>query len=363
MSNLGKGASAIRTFHFTSKGGGFTAMWMGDKGDLYQEFSGSGATAVYYPNISATNPQTMQLTVMSAKTSGTVTPAAVTYYANEVELKFNTSRACINPGWENIFRLTADNMLQIIGNLAKVANHTSYMLKADISVSAATGTDKLFAYAPVTVAPYSGKDSSRVTIAAPDGKNFTITEHGGSCKLKALTFKGGQEVAPSGLAYEWYKLVAGAYTKLPVTTQEITVNEGDVDTYANYKAIVKQAGETIGFDIQGVLDASDPYDIVTSIKVFNGTGNAVSTNDETLSDEMPSTAYLEYTCQLVQRGSTTPVTGTQTFTFTVVAANGAQLYHPTTLSGGKACRITIADLLNWNAGIGDYQLVIDATLS
>lgn len=365
MANLSDQASAERMFHFRSKGGAYTAIWMGDKGDLYQEYSGSGSTAVFYPNITPSNPITMKLTVASGKTSGTVTPAAVTYYANETELVFNTSGACTTTGMTDIFKLVADGNLQIIGNLAKVANFAGYMLKAKIRMSATAGTDEFYAYAPVNTAPYSDKNGAHVTIAAPDGKNFTITTKGGSCKLKALTTKGGQEIAASGLTYEWYKLVAATWTKDTTrTTQEITVTESEVDTYAKFKVIVKQAGAEIGHDVQSVMDASDPYDIVTSVKIFNGTGSPVASTTDELLDDMPDSAYLEYTCNMVVRGSTTPVSGTKTYTFVVVAGNGAMLFSPTAQNiSGNVCKVTVGDLKAWGAGLGDYQLLITAKLS
>ncbi len=353
-------ASASRKIHFTSKGGGYSAIWMGSRGDIYQEFETlSDGTTKYYPDFSA-NPFTMALTVTSVRTNGVIMPADVTYYANGTKLTFN-GLSCTNTGWENIFAKTADGNLKIIGNLGTVAAKGSFLLSADVSVSATSGSDVIHVSAPVTLSPYNGADYARVTILSPDGKNFTISEKGGSCQLKALTTKGGTEVT-SGLTYAWYKIVNGAFSLISgATSQTLTVQEADVDTYGMYKVIVKENGVELGHDIQQVLDASDPYDILISSKIYKGSGSEEVTNDLELNDEMPDTAYLLFTCSFVKRGQTAAVAGTASYTFTIVAGNGAQVMTLQPLTGAaNQCKVTVADLAMW--GIGDYELIVEGTL-
>lgn len=354
-------ASTTRPIHFTSKGGGYSAIWMSSRGDLYQEYLTTGSITTYYPDISSSTPRTMYLTVTSARTQGVVVPAAIRYFANGVELSFNSSGVCTTSGMANIFKKDASGNLVIIGNLGNVVLG-SFLLEATVSVSATTGTDSLQVSAPVTIVPYTG-ENAKVTIAPGDTKNYTISEKGGSCILKALTLKGGQEVT-SSLVYEWYKFSGGSFVKLSTTTQSITVNEADVDTYSLFKVIVKENGSILGYDTQGVLDASDPYDIIMSSGLNPGTSGAStkSTNDLTLTDEMPDTAYLEFTCQFVKRGQTASVGGTQSFVFTVVAGNGLQVFHPTT-SGGNKCRVTVSDLKTHGSGVGDYEVISEGTLT
>lgn len=352
-------AAASRKIHFTSKGGGYSAIWMGSRGDLYQEYETVGSTTKYYPDFSA-NPITMNLTVTSARTNGVVTPSAVTYYANGTKLTF-TGLSCTNAGWSSVFALTATGDLKIIGNLGAVMLG-NFLLEADVSVSAASGSDIIHVNAPVTMPPYNGADYARVTIMSPDGKNFTIAEKGGSCQLKALTTKGGTEVT-SGLTYEWYRISNGAFSLISgATSQTLTVQEKDVDTYGMYKVIVKENGVELGYDVQQVLDASDPYDILISCKIFRGSGSEESTNDLELNDEMPSSAYLLFSCSFVKRGQTAAVAGTATYTFTLVAGNGAQIMTLQPLTGAaNQCKVTVANLLMW--GIGDYELIVDGTLN
>lgn len=357
-------ASQSRQIHFTSKGGGYNAIWIGDKGDIRQEYLTENGSTTYYPAISSQNPITMNLTVSSSRTQGTVTPASVDYYANGTKLTFDTSGACTTTGMGSIFKRDGSGRLVIIGNLGNVVL-SSFLLEAVISVSGTAGTDGIRVQAPVTLVPYSGADSAYVTIAPGDNNNFTIGEKGGSCILKALVYKGGQLIS-TGLTYEWYKFSAGAFAEITsATSQTLTVQEADVDTVGMYKVIVKESGAELGFDIQSVLDASDPYDIIIS-SARNDTGaagtNPVSTNDLTLTDEMPDAAYLEFTCRFVKRGQTAAVTGTATFAFTVAAGNGLQLWNPTTLSGNK-CRVTKDDLVTYGAGIGDYTIIAEGTLS
>lgn len=354
-------ATASRKIHFTSKGGGYSAIWMGSRGDLYQEFETvSGGATKYYPDFSA-SPITMNLTVTSARTNGVITPANVTYFANGVQLTFNTSRACTNAGLGSVFALDADGNLKIIGNLGTVNSNGNFLLAAEVSVSATSGSDVIHVSAPVTLSPYNGGDYARVTIFSPDGKNFTISEKGGSCKLEALTTKGGTEVT-SGLTYEWYKVQNGSFVSLGVTTKTLTVEEKSVDTYGMYKVVVKENGVELGHDIQQVLDASDPYDILISSKIFTGTGNEVTTNDLELNDEMPDTAYLIFTCNFVKRGQNTAVNGTASYTFTLVAGNGAKIMNIPALTGAaNQCKVTVADLNGW--GIGDYELIVDGEIS
>lgn len=355
-------ATATRQIHFRSKGGSYSAIWMGSKGDLYQEYIDHGGGNVsYYPNIDSSSPLTMHLTVTSARTGGVVTPASVTYYANDTELTFNASGSCTNAGLAGIFSKDSSGNLVITGNLGTVFLGC-YLLKARVSVASATGADTITVQAPATLAPYSGADSSRVTIAPGDSKNFTISEKGGSCILKALAYKGGVEVT-SGLAYEWYRFQGGAFVKLAVTTQTLTVQEADVDTYSLYKVTVKEGGASIGEDIQGVLDASDPYDIVISTRLNDGGGGGdVTTNDLSLNDDMPSSAYLLFECTMVRRGSTTPLSGAVKWTFSIVSGNGTKMWGRAA-GTSNTFKVTVEDFATYGAGVGDYEIVIDAELT
>ena len=356
-------ASKSLTLHFTSKGGAYSAIWMSDRGDLYQEYEVNGSTTTYYPSITATNPITMHLTVASARTNGLVTPTSVTYYANGKELTFNGVN-CTTAGMTDIFRLTASGDLQIIGNLGKVANNSSFSLQAKISVSS-SGADTFYVSAPVTMSPYNGADYARVTLAPGDDKNFTISQKGGSCILSALVTKGGVEIT-TGLTYEWYKFQSGAFVLLSgKNTKTLTVQEADVESYALYKLVVKESGSELGSDAQGVMDASDPYDIVLNTWVNDGGGgNDVSTNDLTLNDEMPDSAYIKVQAMLVARGQTTAavVSGTKKYEFSVVSSNGTSMFGQN-LSATDNYKITVGNLKNMGAGIGDYDIVVNCEVS
>ncbi len=352
-------ATASRKFHFTSKGGGYSAIWMGSRGDIYQEYEDvSSSVTKYYPDFSS-NPFTMSLTVTSVRRQGVITPASVTYYANGTKLTF-MGTTCTNTGWGSVFALTADGNLKIIGNLGAVYKG-NFILAADVSISVASDEDMIHVTAPVTMPPYNGADYGRVTILSPDGKNFTISEKGGNCQLKAMTTKGGSEIS-SGLTYQWYKVASGAFTAISgATGQTLTVQEKDVDTYGMYKVIAKEGNTELGFDTQQVLDASDPYDILISTQLYNGSGSAVATNDLELTDEMPDTAYLLFTCTFAKRGETAAVSGTASYTFSVVAGNGAHVLNPTTSGlATNQCKVLVSNLKLH--GYGDYELIVEGTL-
>ena len=355
--------SRSAVIHFTSKGGAYTAIWMSDRGDLYQEYAVNGTSTTYYPSIDSTNPITMHLTVASARTNGLASPTAVTYYANGTELTFSGVN-CTTAGLQGVFRLTSGGDLQIIGNLGKVANNASFSLQAKVSMSAA-GADTFFVSAPVTMSPYNGADYARVTIAPGDDKNFTISQKGGSCILSALVTKGGTEIT-TGLTYEWYKYTGGAFALLPgKTARTLTVQEADVDSYALYKLVVKESNVELGSDAQGVMDASDPYDILLSTWVNDGSGGSdVSTNNLELNDEMPRTAYIKCKATLVARGQTTAalVSGTKKYEFSVVSGNGTRMFGQNA-SVSDTYSVTVANLLDNGAGIGDYELMVECTVS
>ena len=349
-------ATASRRIHFTSKGGGYSAIWMGSRGDIYQEYLAVGNTVRYYPDLSL-QPITMSISVTSARSNGLVSPASVTYYANGTKLTFN-GLACTNPGWSSVFALSASGDLKIIGNLGAVMQG-NFLLQADVSVSGADGSDVIHVSAPVTMAPYNGADYARVSILSPDGKNFTISEKGESCQLMALTTKGGIEIS-SGLSYKWYKMSDGEFSLISgATSQTLTVQEKEVDTYGMYKVVVLENGVELGHDVQQVLDASDPYDILISTKIFRGSGSEEETNDLELTDDMPSGAYLLFQCAFVKRGQTAAVGTPALFNFTLVAGNGAQVMKPFPI-GTTSCKISVSNLMKW--GIGEYELIVEGVM-
>ena len=123
-----------------------------------------------------------------------------------------------------------------------------------------------------------------------------------------MTYQAGVSVT-SNLTYKWYKLVGGAWSLLSgKTAQTLTVTGDMVDCYSSFKCVVSQGGTEIGTDIQGVMDASDPYDIIPN----------PSPADETIVEEGDTVVY---TPMVVKRGSTTKAME-MNFNFTAIDSVG-----------------------------------------
>jgi hypothetical protein len=84
-----------------------------------------------------------------------------------------------------------------------------------------------------------------------------------------------------------------------------------VDSYSNFKCVVSQGGTEIGTDIQGVMDASDPYEIIPN----------PTPADETITEESDTVVYAP---MVVKRGSTTKAME-MNFNFTAIDSVGLVL--------------------------------------
>lgn len=91
MSADQKQASVSRRVIFKSKMGIYSALFMSDMGDLFQEYDGTpSAPTAFYPDFTQT-PRTLYLTVTSAKATGAVTPVSVEYTVAGTKLAFNAA--------------------------------------------------------------------------------------------------------------------------------------------------------------------------------------------------------------------------------------------------------------------------------
>lgn len=128
---------------------------------------------------------------------------------------------------------------------------------------------------------------------AGDNKFFTLTDKGDSCVLKAVAWIGSDQLN-AGQTYKWYTLQSGSWVLLDgQTKQTLTVTNDMVDTTGQFKVEVFQNGYLIGMDVQTVIDASDPFDILPN------------PNPENETIEQGSGGSVTYTPILVKRGSTT----------------------------------------------------------
>lgn len=318
-------ASKQATVRFSAKSGTYTTIIQSPTGDLYQEFSGdAGNIGAITPDFSQTRPSLVFIATSSRVAEGVAIPTACDWYFNGVKLTFtnNLSTNVFNGETGHFKKLpyaagTQDYWgLQILKNLVVASDAAPCTIKAEAVVVFGDERDKISAEYAIPIRKATGTPYF-ATITAGDNKYYTITEKGGSCILKTMVYQSGQLIT-SNLSYKWYKLIAGAWSLLSGTAQLLVVTADMVDCYGHFKCIVYQNGTEIGTDIQGVMDASDPYDIIP-------TPNPA---DETIRNESDTVIY---TPILVKRGSTTKAMDIK-FNFTAMDSVGIVLKRGTNVA-------------------------------
>ena len=217
------------------------------------------------------------------------------------------------------------------------------------NITYGTQSDQIQAEYRIPVQQSTG-NSYRVTITAGDTKNFVITEKTGNNSSVILTAKAYQSGAQlsTGLTYQWEKMVNGGWQTLTgKTSQSLTVQEADIDTYGEFRVTVSLNGAEIGKDIQGVMDASDPFDI----------DPCPSPEDEAITEDPNGNGTVTYTPKVVKRGTNVKAIDT-TFYFVVKDAVGVYLNSQSDRTTPKASySVTRAHCLQ--AG-GDVSVTITA---
>lgn len=311
-------ASTTRTIKFISKAGTYTAVIVCPDGDLYQEWEGTLADITnIFPNFEQTKPILYFVCTSSRVAEGVATPDGMDYYFNGTKITFSGDTS--SGTFAGLFKKVApsgDNLyygLQIVKNIAEAAGYAPAVIKMVATVSYGTQSDQITASYTIPIQQATGS-SYRVTIAAGDNKNFVITEKGGSCILKAMAYQSGQPLT-ADLTYQWEKMgVSGWETLSGKTAQTLTVADSDITTYGEYRVTVFRGGAEIGKDIQGVMDASDPFDIDPH----------PSPEDEAITEDTSGNGQVTYTPVVVKRGTNTKALDT-TFYFVVKDAAGVYL--------------------------------------
>lgn len=377
-------ATASRRIFFRSRGGSFSAILMADTGDLFQMYTANSLGqpgAPYYPDFTvASNQPTITLSLTSSQSLGTVTPDSVEWIVNGVTLTFDSTGKCNNKNGDGTndarffgrFQIDTTNLcqLKIIDNICNIAGGAGFVIEA----KAVVDTDFVVAHMPVSITEKTDNDVTKVTIAPAlnDTNNFTIPKQGGTCGIRARVFEdGGFREDSRTYYYKWEKLVGDSYVAFPGTStlstangNKLTIHADDVDTYSNFRVTVYRdaaMSEELGQDTQGVLDASDPYDIVTSVESSKDGTTVDSDPSETLEDTYPDNAYIRYTPKLVRRGETTAVSNSVTWNAgSLVSASGLVLTNikPT----DNKYMITVGQMKALN-GAGEYEFVFGCTIS
>ena len=311
-------ASTSRTIKFISKAGTYTALIMSPSGDLFIDYEGttSDVTAVY-PDFATTKPILYFVCMSSRVAEGVADPDAMEYYFNGEKITFSGG---VSTGtFAGYFKTVAPSGeqlyygLQILKDISALAGYAPATIKMVATVSYGTQSDTIQATYTIPIQQATGS-SYRVTIAAGDTKNFVITDKGGSCILKAMAYQSGNALTKD-LTYVWEKMgTTGWETITSATAQTLTVYANDINTYGEYRVHVKRAGAEIGTDIQGVMDASDPYDIDPH----------PSPEDEAITEDTTGNGEVTYTPVVVKRGTSTKALDTQ-FYFVLKDAAGVYL--------------------------------------
>lgn len=311
-------ASTTRTIKFISKAGTYTAYINSPSGDLYQEYEMSGTEVTnVYPDYAVKKPTLYFVCMSSRVAEGVATPSAISYYFNNTKIDFSGDTSSgIFAGMFKKISPAGDNPyygLQIVQNIAEVAGYAPAVIKMVATITYGNASDEIQASYTIPIQQSTGS-SYRVTIAAGDSKNFVITEKGGSCVLKALAYQSGNELTKN-LTYQWEKMgVSGWGTLTGKTAQTMTVSSNDIDTYGEYRVTIYLSGSEIGKDIQGVMDASDPFDIDPH----------PSPEDEAITEDESGNGQVTYTPVVVKRGTSVKALDTK-FYFVLKDAAGVYL--------------------------------------
>lgn len=342
-------ASTTRTIKFITKAGTYTAFINCPDGDLYQEWEGTtNEVSRIYPDFATTKPILYFVCTSSRVAEGVATPDSIDFYFNGTKITFSGDTS--TGTFAGLFKKVApsgDNLyygLQILGNIAEAAGYASATIKMVATVSYGTQSDEIQAAYTIPIQQATGT-SYRVTIAAGDTKNFVITDKNGSCILKALASMSGETISKD-LTYKWEKMgTTGWETLSGETSQTLTVNASDITTYGEYRVTVYRSGTEIGKDIQGVMDASDPFDIDTH----------PSPEDEAIDEDESGNGTVVYTPVVVKRGTNTKAIDT-TFYFVVKDAAGVYLNSDRTTAQAS---YTITRAMCAQAG-GDVSVTISS---
>ena len=322
-------ASTTRTIKFVSKAGTYAAVIMCPNGDIYQEWEGTTAQVTgVYPNFEVTKPILYFVCTSSRVAEGVATPDAINYYFNGTKIEFSGDTS--TGTFAGVFKKIApsgDNLyygLQIVKNIAELAGLAPAVVKMVATVSYGTQTDQIEASYSIPIQQSTG-NGIRVTIVSPDGKNFVISNKGGSCQLKAMAYQKGTELT-ANLSYVWEQMQgsSGWVALTGKTTQTITVQDTDINAYGEYRVTINRGTEELGKDIQGVMDASDPLQIDPH----------PSPEDETIMEDESGNDEVTYTPVVVKRGTSTKALDTK-FYFVVKDAVGNYL-NPGSIGVDKA---------------------------
>lgn len=347
-------ASTTRTIKFVSKSGTYTAMILCPDGDLIQEYKeNADGTIDVSPSFESDSQPLLNFVLTSSRAAETPKIGSMTYWVNDEMLTFDSDGKNTNTNFPGYFKQYAADAshsyygLQILKNLVEKFGKAAVTIRMQAAVSYGTQSDTIQASYAVAIRPAT-TDGYRVVIKAGDDNSFVIKAKGGSCVLKATTWQGNNELT-QGLSYKWYKSVAGDWKLIGgATNQTYTVNEDDVYSYAEFMVEVYQGSNKLSTDVQGVLDASDPYEIQPNPNPL----------DETIYEDEGKNDKVTYSPKVVSRASGAVDSSVTKFYFVVRDAAGNILNSDT--SGTAASTGVVTKEHCEAAGYADVSIMITA---
>ena len=381
-------AIAQRTIKFINKVGTYTAYLQSSQGDLWQTYSvESGAYTNIVPDYASTRP-VLYFVCISSRVSGisNVNGYPLWYFGNT---KLNEDPSTPGQGCStlssgsingvritDIFELVAPSAgqpyygLRIKRNLVDVTQGASISIKAvgKLLISATGTTDDIQAQTSVSITPATSNgihvqilDITPVS-AGVIGRNFTFTNEEETITMRADTYQGSTQLTQN-LTYQWQSIVAGVWTNISgETSQQLTISENDVMTYAQFRCIVYENSVQIGIGTANIMDATDPF--VIDPGVMSGTKTILGVvytlkEDETIEE---TTDIVAYCPKIISRDSGTEQTAftNQGFYFNYKAGDGTD-QTPSGLSGQA-----VSDSSNYPVNFdicqscGDISVIIES---
>lgn len=313
----------------------YTAQIVCSIGDLIQYFD---ATTVSPDWSAAGNHPVLVFHAVSSLGTGETDLVNMTLYYDGVKIAANDDR----------FRLSKDKddklwRCTILKNLispgpATNSNNAGHTIRMEGQTS---DEKKIQATIAISCAPKTDS-GRRAVIVAGDTNCFTVDQDKGtSCILKAMfNDKGDLTTPPNGYTYQWYRQNpsdvggSGWTPVIGAASQTLTVKASDVETMQVYRVCIQNSANTNEkyYDTQSVMDVGDPY--LLHITVYEG-GSTTNVRPAIFEQTEASTAYRTLVPKIVSRKSGNEFTGSVSYYWSIMAADGVYANGSQTTIGGQ----------------------------
>lgn len=376
-------ATASRTIKFIQHIGAISTRVEGNWGSMTQRYTGTvSSPTACIPDFTTLNP-TLQYdfqcftSLLNASGESNAEVSDFKVYINGKQIVFDSTTkkstgimvgSSLTAQFVGTFQLVEQTYptgtqrywgVKILKNLVADCAGVSPTIKMEGKVQLGDVTETASAETVITIAEKIGSGDNTVFISSGNSNGFTInsaTGAGSTVILKAnvLDSEGKVITNPStAFSYQWYKLDPTKTGNDPwsimttQTGQTLTVTADQVNNEAEYKVIVKQGSNEVGFDVQPVYDEGDDL-------IIDPHPNPA---DEAISNAPGGNQSVTYTPTVYNRRTKANDTRTWQFTFLVRAASGTPL---NTDNNTPKTSYTVG-IAHCQAEYSDVSLVITAT--